>query len=284
MQVLVSLLVSVTLMEMMFAMGLRLNFTALAYSIHNNQAIVLRAAVLNYIFVPGITLVILIIFQPSAMIAAGLLILAACPAAPYGPPFTAIARGNLDLSVGLMVILAGSSSFLAPLLLHLLLPVVANDTHIIRIDAARLAGTLFMIQLLPLGLGLALGQWKPGLAEKLAKPASHASKVLNLMMVIVIGTLQFKLMADINLKILSAMLLLLAFSMIAGWLLGWPGKDNRKALSITTSLRNMSLSMVIATGSFPGSPALTAILIYAFVAGTGLLLTALVCRQTAVAD
>jgi hypothetical protein len=63
------------------------------------------------------------------MVAAGFLILASCPGAPFGPPITAIARGNLAVSAALMVILAGSSVIAAPFLLRVLLPLVSGASR-----------------------------------------------------------------------------------------------------------------------------------------------------------
>lgn len=272
MQILITLIVSVTLMEMMFAMGLRMNFTGLAQSVADNSSLVVRALLSNYLVIPAITLIFLALVPSTPTVATAFLILAVCPGAPYGPPFTAIARGNFTLSVGLMVILAGSSAILAPVLLYILVPLISPGNSTISFDAGRLIGTLFFIQLLPLGVGLSLRQWKPVIAERLVKPASHASKVLNTLMVIVIASAQFRLLGSIGHTGLITMVLLLAGCTFAGWMIGWPGKSNRRTLSIVTSLRNMSLAMVIAAGSFPGVPALTAVLAYAAVAGTGLLL------------
>ena len=42
-----------------------------------------------------------------------------------------------------------------------------------------------------------------------------------------------------------------------------PGSSNRKAMAITTSVRNVGVSLVIATGSFAGTPAVTATLAFA---------------------
>ena len=50
-----------------------------------------------------------------------------CPGAPHGPPFTAIAKGNAAVSVGLMVILAAASSIVASMLLHVLLPLMSGE-------------------------------------------------------------------------------------------------------------------------------------------------------------
>ncbi len=268
---LIALLVSLTLMEMMFAMGLRLTFTELAGSIISSPWLVLRAVIANYLIIPGLTLLVLLIFHTPPLIAIGFLLLAVCPAAPYGPPFTAIARGNLSLSVSLMVILAGFSAILAPLLLYFLLPIVAPGNFSLKFDTLRLVSTLFMIQLLPLCLGLAIRQWKPLLAGKLAVPSSHLSKLLNALMVIAIAVVQVRSLAEIGLSGFITMAALLCTCLITGWLMGWPGNENRKTLTITTSLRNMSLSIVIASSSFPGSPAVTTVLAYAFVSGTGLL-------------
>jgi predicted Na+-dependent transporter len=58
------------------------------------------------------------------------------------------------------------------------------------------------------------------------------------------------------------MLALVAASMVAGWLLGETGSENRRAMSFSTSARNVAVGLVIATASFPGTPAVTAALAY----------------------
>jgi BASS family bile acid:Na+ symporter len=265
------LLVTVTLAEMMFAMGLKLSFTQLAEPIRSNRWLVYRSVLANYILVPALTLLVIWVFQADPLVAAGLLILGVSPAAPYGPPFTVIARGNLALSTALMVILAASSALLAPLLLQLLLPLISVGDLTIRIDPLKLTGTLFVIQLLPLCLGLAIGQWKPALSARLQKPATLVSKILNLLMITAIAMAQFKVIMGTGLKELILMMILVAGGILVGWLLGWPGRQNRVTSSVIAGMRNMSLSMGIAATSFPGSPVMTTILAYSFVAGTGLL-------------
>jgi BASS family bile acid:Na+ symporter len=47
-------------------------------------------------------------------------------------------------------------------------------------------------------------------------------------------------------------------SWAAGWLVGGPEPDTRKALTRTASLRNIGVGLVIATGSFAATPAVTA--------------------------
>jgi BASS family bile acid:Na+ symporter len=280
MQILIATLVSVTLAEMMFAIGLRLSFSKLMDSMRGSRWLIFRATMANYLIIPGITLFIILLFQVSPMMAAGILILAVSPAAPYGLPFTVIARGNLAMSTGLMVILAGTSALMAPLLLYLLLPVISSDELTLTIDTVKLLGNLFAVQLVPLGFGLSLGQWKPELSAKWVIPADRVSKVLNFLMIMSIAALQYKVIVEIGPMELSLMIILVLAGIVSGWMMGWPGKENRISLSIITSLRNMSLSIGIAATSFPGSPVLTTILAYSFVAGFGVLAFAWVLRLT----
>ena len=116
------------------------------------------------------------------MVAVGFLILAVCPGAPFGPPFAAVAKGNVTVAVGLMVVLAGSSALLAPLLLAALLPLFAGDEPL-TVDAGKILVTLLVTQLVPLAVGIAVRQARPGLAALLQKPANLLSKLLNLAVV-----------------------------------------------------------------------------------------------------
>lgn len=270
---LINVLVTITLVEMMLAIGLSVTLADLG-AVTRNWRLLAMAALANYVCVPAATVGLLLIFDPHPMVAAGFLILAACPGAPFGPPLTALAKGNVPVSVGLMVLLAGTSAVVAPPLLRMLLPWVAGEQSV-QVDAAKMMVTLFAMQLLPLAAGLAVRQWRPSLAARLQTPATLVSKVLNLVVVILIVAVQFPLLVQIRFAGFVGMLALLLASLAAGWLLGGPGGDNRKAMALTTSLRNAGVGLVFASSSFPGTPALTAVLAYALVEVLGSLVLAL---------
>jgi bile acid:Na+ symporter, BASS family len=279
MQILVILLVSLTIAEMMFAMGLRVSVSELRNSAGNNRSLTIRTLIANYIIIPGVTILVIKLFHLTPWAAAGLLILGVSPAAPYALPFTILARGNLVVSTGLMVILAGTSAIIAPWLLHFLLPIVSGNDLTVIVSPQKLIGTLFVMQLIPLFAGLMLRHWRPVLSSRLLIPAGHVSKILNVLMIGTIVILQFNVMTATRLNELFMMLLLVAAGVLAGWIVGWPGKENRISVSIITAMRNMSLSMGIAVTSFPGTPVVATILAFSFVAGTGVLIFALVIRQ-----
>ncbi len=269
----INLLVTVTLVEMMVALGLGVAFADLV-AVAKNGRLVAQALLASYVVVPAVTVGLLLLFAAGPLTAAGFLVLAVCPGAPYGPPLTALARGNVAAAVGLMVVLAGSSAVLAPVLLSVFLPALSENQPL-RIDTLKIVVILLVTQLLPLCAGVAVRQWRPLLAGRLQKPANRVGTVLNLSVIVCILVAQFDLLAEIRVRGLAGMLALLLASLGAGWLLGGPGHDGRKAMTLTTALRNVGVGLVIATGSFAGTPAVTAVVAYGLFQVAGALLLAL---------
>jgi BASS family bile acid:Na+ symporter len=172
---LTNVLASITLFEMMVAIGLGVSFGDVL-RVATDWRLVSKAALASYVCVPAAAVGLLMLFHAEPYVAAGFLIAAVCPGAPYGPPFTGMAKGNVVISVGLMVILAGSSALMAPLLLQLLLPFVlqflpalSQDSPPLAIEGPKVVMTLLIAQFLPLCAGLALRQWRPELSDRLKK-------------------------------------------------------------------------------------------------------------------
>jgi BASS family bile acid:Na+ symporter len=257
---LINLVVTTTLIEMMATIGLGVPFAEIS-SVATNLGLLVRAAIANYICVPIVTVGLLLVFRATPLVSIGFLVVAVCPGAPYGPPLTTLAKGNAAVAVALMVILAGSSAIFAPLLLRFLLPLMAGSQSL-RVHAGKMVATLLVSQLLPLLAGLSVRQWRPALAERIKNPASRLSAILNLCMLGLILYFRFPMLAAIRLRAFVGMLALVLASLTAGWLLGESGSDNRKAMGFSTSVRNIAVSLVIATASFPDTPAVTAALAY----------------------
>lgn len=269
---LINILVTITLIEMMVLIGLRVTFAELG-RVAGNWRLVGRAAVANYLLVPAVAVGLLVWFDANPMVAAGFLILAVCPGAPFGPPFAGIARANVPIAVGLMVILAGSSAVISPLLLQLLLPWISGG-EAPRIDLPGMLGALLITQLLPLLCGLLLRHWRPQLADRLLDPLELVSKILNLGVAGLILATQFPMLVDIRVRGFVGMLILLVASLVIGWLAGGAGGDVRRTMALTTALRNVGVGLVIVTANFSGTPAVSAALAYGIVEVFGSLLVA----------
>jgi BASS family bile acid:Na+ symporter len=94
------------------------------------------------------------------------------------------------------------------------------------------------------------------------KPAKTASLLLNLLLLAVIILAQIHMLSDIHLEGYMGMLCLLLACMAAGRVLTVRG-ENPKDLTITSSVRNVGVSLVIATASFAGTDAITSATAYA---------------------
>ncbi len=270
---LVKLVVSVAVFEMMVTVGLSVA-VADVIDVAKDGRLLARAALANYVCVPAAAVVLLMIFGAHPMVAAGFLVLAVCPGAPFGPPFAILAGGKAALSVGWMTILAVTSVVIAPASLYLLLPWMAGY-QALTIDAvSRMMNALILVQLAPLGAGLSIRHFRPALAERMLGPAHQLGKVLGMAVIVLVLSAYCNLLMEVRLKGLIGMLLLLMVSLAAGWFLGGRGVESRKTLALTTSLRNVGLGLVIATDAFGGTPAVTAVLAYGLVEVIGSLLIA----------
>lgn len=270
---LLNVLVIITLIEMMVLVGLGVTFAELVDT-GRNWRLVARAMAANYLFVPGAAIVLLILFAATPAVASGFLILAVCPGAPFGPPFARIARANLPVAVGLMVILAGSSAIVSPVLLRLLLPWVSGG-NAPPMDLNGMVAALLGTQLLPLLFGLLVRHRWPQLAKRLLSPLELVSKVLSLTAVGLILGSQFQMLMEIRVRGFVGMLILLAASLVIGWLAGGSRREDRKTTALTTALRNVGVGLVIVTGNFAGTPAVSAALAYGILEVVGSLFVAL---------
>jgi BASS family bile acid:Na+ symporter len=219
-----------------------------------------------------VTIALLLLFNPDPMVTVGFLIMAVCPGAPVGPPFAAVAKGNVAYATGLMVILAGLSVVLSPILLGLLLAQLVPASEL-QIDYAAIVTTLLVSQLLPLALGLGVHRWAPLLTRRIAKPVGMVANLLLLSVVALVVIREYDSLKTIMFRGWIGMLLLLAASFGIGWFCAGPDLATRKSLAVTTAVRNAAVALVIATSNFANTGAVTAVVAYALVS----IFTALGC-------
>jgi BASS family bile acid:Na+ symporter len=258
---LINILAAVTLIELMLSIGLSASVAQVWQAAREWRGLT-RALVANYVLVPAIAFALVLWFNPGPMIGAGVMVIAACPGAPYAPPLTGLAGGRVELAVGWMVLLAGSSAAFGPLLLHFLLPLVTRGAPV-SVDAVRTVTTLAVVQFLPLCVGMAVAAYGPPSVSRLKSHLTRLSLILNVLLIGVILVAQFRMLAAIRVSGYAGMLLLLVGSAAAGWLLGGRDAADRRTLAITTCVRNVGVALVIAGGSFPGTPAVTFATAYA---------------------
>jgi BASS family bile acid:Na+ symporter len=87
--------------------------------------------------------------------------------------------------------------------------------------------------------------------------------VLNLLTLGLILAVHFAMLIGVPFREFIEMLALVLPGVAAGWLLSRSGREDRTAMVMATTVRNVGVSLVIATGNFPGTPAVTAVTAFA---------------------
>ena len=276
MNTLLNILALITLFETMLLVGLTVGCADVVAAL-KDAGLVLRSMIANYILVPIITVALLMAFQTSPMVSIGFLLLAACPGGAYGPPFTTIAMGNTGAAAGIMVLLAGSSPFLSPLLLRFLVPLFAGADNAGAISISKIVIILICSQILPLLIGTLFRRYYSK-SVKLIFPVKIGAQILNVLLLACVLYVQFDSLREVRTQGYLGMLILLAASAVTGWLFGGRESSNRKALTLTTAVRNNAVGMVLATGAFAGTAAVPAAAIYGIVGFVGGFFIALLLR------
>lgn len=269
-------LVSLALATAMLAIGLSVTWEQVRASAKRVRLVV-PAIATNFVVVPLATLALLAAFRASPMVAVGFLTLAVCPGAAVGPPAAATARADVESATAMMVVLTVLSAVLSPILLAFLLRWASPQT-LLTIDAPAMIGSLFLMQLLPLGVGLAIHRRMPDLARRLHGPSVALSKVLFMLLLGAIIVVRFRTLAEIGLRAWGGMVLLLAVTLASGWLSGGRDRAERTALALTTASRNVAVGLVLVGRSFAGTPAVSVVVAFGLVLILGVFGLALLLR------
>ena len=223
--------------------------------------LVLLGVLANFLAVPLFIVLCLMLVPLSPDIKIGIMLMAAAPIAPMAPaPFVEKAKGDVVYSVGLMTIVASLSIVLTPLILSLSIPesaggVTLNPIHIVK--------TLLMVQLIPISVGIAIRQASRKWADRLVKIVPRIGQIGLLIGVGLLLAKQASQIISIGLLGYLIMVLLTVVSLFVGdlMLIG-ESAEKRRALAVSTAIRNVPLAFLIATENFPDTVVAPVVLVF----------------------
>ena len=264
---LINLFLLTFVLSSMFGTGLTLTVPQIIEPLKDAK-LVLLALLANFVIVPALAFMIGLVLSLSAGLRAGLIIIACCAGAPFLPKLATLAKGNLALSVGLMVLLMVVTVVYAPIVLPLLIPGVA-------VSPWAIAQPLITLMLIPLGIGLFVRAWRPDAASSLAPTMSQISSI-SLMLMAVLGLLigYRELLAAIGTGAFIAAALLIGGALAVGYLLASGGSTNRSVMGLGAGQRNISAALLVATSNFSDPEVILMVLVASVVGLIALFLTA----------
>jgi BASS family bile acid:Na+ symporter len=242
--------VLVSVIFMMLGVGLK---TALqeVLDVARRVGLVARGVTANFVIVPILVCLSLIWLPLAPEVKLGILLMAAAPVAPMVPPFVGMAKGDVAYSVGLMIIVALLSVVLTPLILGLAIPESVGD---VELNPLEIVKTLLVAQLIPIGLGMLIRSRSTKWAETLLKFVPRVGQYGLMVGVGLIVLSQAK--QYLSMSLLAHLVIpvwVIAFLLIGHWMLVGETMPRRRALAVSTAIRNVPLAFLIAGQNFPGT-------------------------------
>jgi BASS family bile acid:Na+ symporter len=237
----------------MLAMGLSLTVKQITGSLSNTR-LVLMALLANFVLVPLVAIVLRAVLPLREGHEIGLLLLATAAGAPFLPKLSQAARGNMALSVGLMVLLMVVTVVYVPLVLPLLLSGVS-------VNPLDIAMSLIVLMLIPLAIGLFFRGRYPDTAASLQPTFAQVSNTAFLILFAAMIFLNWRtLLGAIGSGALLAAVIFIAVSFAIGYFLAGRDGGTRSVLGLGTAQRNVSAALVVAGQNFTDPDVLVMVL------------------------
>ncbi len=242
------IMISVALLMLGVGMGISCRRLVDAFK---QFGIIIKGILANFLIVPLLVYFLLLILPLPSDVKIGIMLMAAAPVAPMAPAFIAGANGDVAYGVGLMVAVAILSVVLTPLILGLALPRSENG---IELNKMQIVQTLVVVQLMPIGFGMAIRQFGLVYAEKLLRFVPRIGQIGLLVGIGLLLASQAEYIVSINLATYGVLVVLVGVCLFIGdRMLAGESGDKQRALAVSTAIRNIPLALLIATASFPDS-------------------------------
>lgn len=250
MEIFVKYTVMVSVILLMLGVGMGTSFRQVVDAVRQ-FGIVVRGVLANFLVTPVLIYLVLLSLPLPSDVKIGIMLMAAAPVAPMAPPFVEGAKGDVAYGVGLMVVVAILSVVLTPLILGLALP---KSEAGVQVDPMQIVQTLVTVQLIPISIGMAIRQWSPDWAGKLLKFVPRIGQIGLLVGVGLLLASQSEHILSISpLTYLVLVLLVVGCLFVGDWMLAGEPENKRRALAVSTAIRNIPLAFLIASASFPDS-------------------------------
>ncbi len=250
-------LVNLTLSLIMFGVALDIKMSDFKNLLKSPKAVIV-GIISQFILIPFVTFILIIIIKPSPSIALGMIMVAACPGGNISNFMTKLAGGNTALSVSLTAFASFAALIMTPLNFAIWGSFYEPTSAILRtveVNPLEVAKFVLLILGIPLVIGMVVKNYHPNFASRLSKILKPVSILIFLSFIIV----AFYNNLDIFLKHIHYVLFLVLLHNAVLLLVGFNfAKLNRlsyldqKTLSIETGIQNAGLGLMLVFSFFDG--------------------------------
>jgi len=248
---------NIALAIIMYGVALELKWADFQYLVQNPKGFVI--GIFSQFFVlPFLTWVLVTLLNPPPSIALGMFLVAACPGGNVSNFLTALAKGNVALSVSLTAVSSVAAIFLTPFNFSFWAGTYVPTAQLlqeVQLDTIEVFLTIGLILGIPLILGILTTSKFPELSKKLAKAIKPLSLVIfgALVLLALLGNYElFKIyIGAIFLWVLAHNFIGLGGGFLTAKLARLPLKDV-KTITIETGIQNSGLGLVLIFSFFAG--------------------------------
>ena len=236
----------------MFGMGITLRTEDFKIAFMKPWPIIIGVS-LQFIIMPALGFLLAILLKLPPEIAAGVVLVGACPGGTASNVIVYLARGNVALSIAMTTI----STLLAPVLTPYLVLFYAQKW--LPVDPVVLFFSILKIVIMPVILGLLLKKFQPKLADRGKKWAPSISILAIMAIVGCVVALNVKNILTMGLAILITVILHNMLGMILGYTIAYISKQNTtncRTISIEVGMQNSGLGVALAHAHFSPATAL----------------------------
>jgi BASS family bile acid:Na+ symporter len=219
---------------------------------------ILIGLVSQWVLLPALTFLIVVVARPAPGIALGMFLVAACPGGNVSNYFSLVGKANSALSVSLTAISTLASVVCTPFLFRWWGGLYGPTAHLLqRIDIAfpDIFVQILLVLTLPVCGGLLTARFFPALTQRIARPLSHLSFLLLLAFIAAAfyaNALEFVTYIEV---VFGLVFLHNASALGGGYLLaraaGQP-IENCRSIAIETGIQNSGLGLVLIFTFFGG--------------------------------
>lgn len=250
------LALNITIAFIMFGVSLDIKFQHFKDLMMNPKSLIV-GVFSQFLLLPAVTFLFIILLNPTPTVALGMILISACPGGNISNFMSAMAKGNLALSVSLTAIATLAATFMTPINFAIWGKLFVNHYNTdaagtllvpIEIDFVQMVQTVVILLGIPVAIGLLVAQYFPIFTAKVKKPIRKLSILIFIGFVIILLTANFgHFMRFIHLVFIIVLIhngIALASGYGAATIFKLPEADKR-TLTLETGIQNSGLALVL---------------------------------------
>ncbi|MEA2025508.1 MAG: bile acid:sodium symporter [Chloroflexota bacterium] len=224
----------------MAAMGLGLTLPRIIEPLRDVRMLVLLLAA-NFVVVPAVAVAAGHLLPMDDAAATAVILIGCCAGAPFLPKLAQLAKGDVALSVGSMVLLMVATVIYAPIVV----PLVVEGADV---EAWDIASSLIVLMLIPLGIGLLVKARYEEFAEGIVGQIGQIANVGLLIGISAALLVSWRdVLGAIGTWIFIGTALVLLAGLVAGYFAGYGRSQSDMVVTgLATAQRNIAAALVVA--------------------------------------